>query len=215
MRWKGPAAVGGLLAIAASLVLVVFNRGSAVDPLVAIVGDARVVLARPTGGFHYGPLRSPLRGATETDDLQLAAEVARLRERAVRSNASAADLHAYGVGQLISGDAPGAIDSLQAAVRAKPGEAAYVADLGAAYMSRFVDRGEASDATAALEQLEKATALDPSLKEAWFNKALLLELMTRPADALAAWQTYLSLPDVQNWRDEAIRKRDALQGRGR
>jgi tetratricopeptide (TPR) repeat protein len=82
-------------------------------------------------------------------------------------------------------------------------------------MSRFVDRGEASDAAAALEQLDKATALDASLEEAWFNKALLLERMSRPADALAAWQTYLSLPDDQDWRDEAMSHRDALQRQGR
>ncbi len=212
MHRRGLAALGGLVAVAASLLLVVLNRGAALDPLVAAVGNERLILARPTGGFHYGPLRSPTRGEKDQSNLALAAEAARLRERAAETNA-AADVHASGVARLVAGDATGAIDALQAAVRLQRDDARFVADLGAAHMTRFADDGDPRDASAALDALDRAIALSPSLKEAWFNKALLLERMNRPADALTAWNTYLDLSDDRGWRDEAIRNRDDLQRR--
>ena len=211
MRRRGLAAAAGLVAIAASLLLlVVLNRGSELDTLVEVVGNERLTLARPTGNFHFGPVRAPLRGPQNTDDLQLAAEVARLRERAGRTGA-ASDLHAAGIAQLVAGDSTGAIASLRAAARSKPEDPRFISDLGAAYMTRFVDRDEADDATIALEMFDRAVSLSPSLEEAWFNRALLLERMNRPADALSSWNKYLELPDDGPWRDEAIRNRDAVQ----
>jgi hypothetical protein len=214
MRRRGLAAVGGLVAVAASLVVILLNRGSELDPLVAIVGNERPVLARPTGGFHYGPLHSPVRGSTGSNNYQLQAEVARLLERAQQTKA-AVDLHAAGVAQLLAGDTNAAIESLQAATRLKPDDATYDADLGAARLARFVERGEPTDSAAAIESLDRALARAPSLKEAWFNKALLLERMNRPADALAAWDGYLKLSDDRGWREEATRSRDELQRRPR
>ena len=209
MRRRDLAAVGGLVALAASLVLLLLSRGSPLDSLVAIVGDERLIVARPTGGFRYGPLRSPVRGSGDTANLQLVAEVTRLRERVERTNA-AADLHAYGVAQLVAGDTAGAIESLQSASQSQQNEAQIVADLGAAYLTRFANTGDQADATAALDSIDKALARAPALEEAWFNKAVLLEQLNRPADALAAWTKYLELPDEQGWRGEAIRHRDEL-----
>ena len=214
MRRRGLAAVGGLVAIAASLMLLFLNRGTQLDPLVAIVGDERLIVARPTGGFRYGPLRSPVRGAGDTDNYQLAAEVARLRERAERTN-DAADRHAYGVAQLVAGDTAAAIASLQTASQANQDDAKMLADVGAAYLTRFAARSDPADGTAALESIDKALARSPSLEEAWFNKALLLEQMNRPAEALDAWTTFLALPVDQGWRGEALRHRDELQRRNR
>jgi len=217
MRRRNLAAVGGLVAIAASLMLLLLNRGSRLDPLVAIVGDERLIVARPTGGFRYGPLRSPVRGAGDTEQLRLAAEVARLRERADRSNAPA-DRHAYGVAQLVAGDTVGAISSLLRASQSRQDDATILADLGAAYLTRFTANGHQADATAALASIDKALSLTPALsptEEALFNKALLLEQMERHADALAAWTKYLERPGDPGWRAEAVRHRDQLQQRSR
>jgi len=208
-RRGGLAAVGGLVAIAASMLLLL-NRGSALDPLVAAVGNKRLIVARPTGGFHHGPLSSPVRGSTDTTDYQLLAVVARLQERARQTNA-AVDLHAAGVAQLVAGDTTNAIGSLQSSVRLMPDDATFTADLGAAYLTRFVERGDQNDAAAALDAFDKALARSPSLAEAWFNKALVLERMNRAADAVTAWNRYLELSDDRGWRDEAIRSRDDLQ----
>jgi anti-sigma factor RsiW len=209
MRRGGLAAVGGLVAIAASMLLLL-NRGSALDPLVAAVGEERLIMARPTGGFHYGRLRSPLRGSTDATNYQLLAVVTRLQDRARQTNA-AVDLHAAGVAQLLAGDTTNAIGSLQSSARLRPDDATFVADLGAAYLTRLVDRGDQDDAAAALDAFDRALARSPSLAEAWFNKALLLERMNRPADAVTAWNRYLELSDDRGWRDEATQNRDDLQ----
>ena len=214
MRRRGLVVAGGIAAIAASLLLFVLTRSSALDPLVGVVGNERLIVARPTGGFHYGPLRSPTRGAGETRSLRLVAEAARLRERAAQTN-TATDLHASGVAQLVSGDTAAAIESLQSAARLEPSNATFMADLGAAYMTRFLDREDPSDGAAALDAFDKALALSPSLREARFNRALLLDRLNRPADALAAWDKYLELSDDPGWHAEAERNRSAVQQRVR
>ena len=209
-RRRGLAAAAAIVAVAASVLFGVFSRGSELDTLVDVVGSERLTMARPTGGFHYGPLRSPLRGSVETGNLQLAAEAARLQERATSTKAPA-DLHALGVAQLLSGDIDASIGSLQSAAQSRPRDAALRADLGAAHMTRFVNTGDQAEATAALTALDEALALSPSVKEASFNKALLLQQLERYPEAVAAWNNYLELSDDAGWRDEAVRNRDAAQ----
>jgi tetratricopeptide (TPR) repeat protein len=213
--WSKPvrfATAGGLLAVAATALFFVIERGSALDQLVSVVGSERLTEARPTGGFRYGRLRSPTRGSGETNDLQLRIEAEQLRERASRTRA-AEDVHASGIAQLLRGDVDNSIASLESAAQSKPNDAAYRADVGAAYMTRFLQQNNQADATAALDALDKAIALSPTTpaREAWFNKALLLERLNRRDEALNAWNRYIALPDESGWRDEGIRHRDALQ----
>jgi len=213
--WTKPiqvATAGGLLAVAATALFFVIERGTPLDPLVTIVGSERLTEARPTGGFQYGPFRSPTRGSVESTNLQLGIEAERLRQRAA-STGAADDVHAWGIAQLLRGEIDGSIASLQSAAQSKPDDAAYRADVGAAYMTRFLQQNTQADAVAALDALDKAIALSPTApsREAWFNKALLLERLERRDEALAAWSRFIALPDQSGWRDEAIRHRDALQ----
>ena len=53
-RRRGLAAAAGFVAIAASVLLVVLNRGTPLASLVSVVGSERLTLARPTGEFQYG-----------------------------------------------------------------------------------------------------------------------------------------------------------------
>src|SRR5262245_9248253 len=115
--WTKPlrfATAGGLLAVAATALLFISGRGDALDPLVTIVGTERLIEARPTGGFRYGQLRSPTRGAEDLENLSLRAEAGRLRERAARTGAPE-DVHAWGIAQMLRGDLDGSIASLEAA----------------------------------------------------------------------------------------------------
>ena len=206
------ATAGGLLAVAATALFFVIERGSALDPLVTIVGSERLTEARPTGGFQYGPLRPATRGSVQANDLQLGIVADQLRQRASRTNA-AEDVHALGIAQLLRGEIDRSIASLESAARSKPNDPAYRADVGAAYLTRFLQQNNQADAAAALDSLDKAIALSPSTaaKEAWFNKALLLERLDRRDEALNAWNRFITLPDQSGWRDEGMRHRDALQ----
>lgn len=209
MRRRGLAAMGGVLAVAASIAFLLLNRAT-VDPLVAMIGSERPTLARPTGGFRPGPVSSPRRAEGRSTNLQIEAEVARRLERARLTN-SAEDLRAAGVAQLVARDTAGAVQSLEAASRGSGATPQVWADLGAALMTRFIERGDPDDATRALAALDEALGRNASLAEAQFNKALLLEHLQQRDQALSAWGRYLELSDGQGWRDEAIRRRDALQ----
>jgi tetratricopeptide (TPR) repeat protein len=211
-RRRAMVAAGGVLAVAASVVLLVFNNRSPLAPLVEVVGDQRLTLARPTGGFKYGRLQSPVRGAgpTTRDNFSLLSEARHLEERAARTHAPK-DVHAWGIGQLLIGDVDGAVKTLESARNSSPDVAAYEADLGAAYLTLFVQYGRPEDVEMALKSLERATTLDGRLAEAWFNKALLLERMTRTTDAIAAWNRYLEIDGQSEWSTNARRERDALE----
>ena len=203
-------AAAGIIAVAASVFFVVSNRGSQLDPLVEIVGNERLTLARPTGGFRYGALKSPVRGAREVQSYQLQAEALQLQERAAGSK-SPRDLHAAGVALMLVGDFAESVSLLQSASQAEPRNAQYKSDLGAAQMTRFVNRGSDSDATAALATFDEALSLSPSLPEALFNKAALLQQLERFSEAVAAWNTYLEAAAEPEWREEATRNRDEAQ----
>jgi Flp pilus assembly protein TadD len=91
------------------------------------------------------------------------------------------------VAQVLAGDSSSGVSLLERALESSPHDPRAQGDLGAACMTRFIERGDQQDAAAALDALDKAVALAPSMKEAWFNKALPLQRLKRPADALAAW----------------------------
>jgi anti-sigma factor RsiW len=204
-------AAASLLAVAASLVMLVLSARSPLTPLVSAVGEERLTTARPTGGFKYGPLRSPVRGSSpDGGQLRLRAEAARLREQASATGAPR-DLHAWGVAQLIAGDAAGSAATLDSARNASPSVAAYQSDYGAAALTIFQETRQDEDGARALEALTRATSLDPKLAEAWFNKALVLEALGHTAEAIQAWSTYLDIDRRSPWSDEARHHRDALQ----
>jgi tetratricopeptide (TPR) repeat protein len=204
-------ASGALAVIAASLVMIAINLRSPIGPLVQAVGEERLTMARPTGGFRYGPLRSRTRGSSEPSaPLAVLTEATALRERATSSE-TPTNRHAWGIAMMLTGDLAGSIVMLGSARDHEPENGAYESDLGAAFLTRFLDERRDDDATQAMESFERATSLDPSLAEAWFNKALLLEALGKTGDAATAWNRYLEIDSSSPWSNEARRHRDALK----
>lgn len=205
--WTGVA-----LAAAASLFVIVrspiFAPRSEVSvaPLIAAVGDQRFIEARLSGGFHYGPLLSPLRsGSADPRNLKLLAAVADL-EQAGRTDQGAALRHALGVGLLLVGETDQAVVALKEASRQNPQDAALLNDLGAAYLTRGERSGNGDDWQLASDTFQTALERAPDNREALFNKALALTRSGRMGEASLAWQAYLaSDPDTQ-WSDEARRQ---------
>jgi hypothetical protein len=210
-RRKGLLAAAAVLSAAAAVVLFVMSRGGPLDPLVSAVGTQRLTLARPTGGFEYGELRSALRnGAPEgAGDLRLAAAAAELRERS--ASGEPADVHAWGVAQLVLGQADASAQTLASAVASAPERAEYHADLGAAQLTLYLQRRDPADAAAALASVTRALAIDPGLREALFNRALVLEALGRRQDAIAAWDEYLARDPDSPWAGDARGRRAALE----
>lgn len=209
--WGSVAAVA--LAAAAVLLLVVRTPPawwtSGVDPkladLVEAVGEERTVEARLTGGFKYGPLRSPTRSGGRvgpTDNWKLLAAAGKIREEAEK-NPTPENLHANGVAHLLVGAASESVDLLERASNIEPTNSSYLADLAAAYLARGQQTDSTADVSRAAEAAARALAVRPCMPEASFTNALALERLGALPIALQAWEAFLRCDDTEGWADEA------------
>ena len=207
-RWKKVVYPAAALATAAAFILAVgipLMKGSGPElaPLVAAVGNVRPFEARLTGGFAFGPIQSPYRsGAAQeiSPDIRIAA--AEL-EKKNRARPSPQLLGALGVADLITGRSREGVSHLEQAVALAPNDARLLSDLSAAYLVSAERDGRADDLAKALASAERATAQDPSLKEARFNRALALERLHASEKARDAWNEYLKVDSTSDWAGAA------------
>jgi tetratricopeptide (TPR) repeat protein len=202
--------------LAATLALVLAPRGAPASPtwadLARAIGPERAVEARLSAPDGYLALKSPTRSAASPSgtpsNFALDAIVSRLREQ-TQSDRTAANLHLLGVGTLALGHVDEAIAVLTHAAARAGSDARVFSDLAAAHATRAARAGLASAAqeawTKALEEAERASALDPSLAPASFNRALALDGLRRRDDAREAWRSYLTqFPADDGWHVEAV-----------
>jgi CHAT domain-containing protein/tetratricopeptide (TPR) repeat protein len=176
--------------------------------VVSALGDTRTVEGRLTGGFAYGRLRTPDRGGSATGNLALTAAAGELQKRA-NAEPTAANLHAWGVAQVLVGVYDSGVDTLES-VWMQQKNARVAADLGAARLARADASGTPEDLPRALEALEQALTIEPDLAEAWFSKAIVLERLQIRQQAREAWTRYLQLDPDSEWSAEARRRLTAL-----
>lgn len=138
----------------------------------------------------------------------------------VASRPDASSRHALGRVFLANREFDKAIDQLEQAVQANPGDALIHADLGAALLEKGKQqrsKGEGGAAlelfAASLEHLGEALKLRPDLAEALFNRALVHEALALPQEAIRDWQTYLEKDPSGPWADEAGTRLSHLTGR--
>jgi CHAT domain-containing protein/tetratricopeptide (TPR) repeat protein len=207
------------LTVAAMLLVLVQLRpwevrsiDSKLADLVAAVGEERTVEARLSGGFRYGPLRSPVRSggsSAAAANWTLYAAAGRIREDAEQSP-NPANLHALGLALLLLGDHDGSVRALEDAVVEAPDNARYQTDLSAAYLARARQLDRPDDYPRALEAAERALKIDGGRPEARFNRALALESLFLVEQARRAWEEYLARDGTSGWADEARRHLQAL-----
>ena len=185
----------------------------AADPtvvaLAAALGTTRPVEGRLTGGFSYGEVRTPDRSLAPTDNLALVAAAGEIQKRA-DANPSAANLHAWGVAQLLIGRHDASVETLESVWTQQRHDPRVAADLGTARLARAGALDAPEDLPRALEAIEQALTLDPNLPEAWFTKAVVLERLQIRQQAREAWTRYLQLDPDSSWSAEARRRLAAL-----
>jgi tetratricopeptide (TPR) repeat protein len=210
---RGWAIAAGSLAAAAALVFIVAQPEwlrlrstdtSALEQLVAAAGTERFFEPRLSANFAYGPLRPELRGDRDGARSNAALlTTASAAERAASDAPSAANLHAWGVAQLLLGRTDDSIATLLRATRVSTSDANLLSDLSAAYLARAARSSATADFDAALSRADAALAIQPTSASAAFNRALALEGLGRTDDALAAWQVLLTIDSQSGWAQEA------------
>jgi CHAT domain-containing protein/tetratricopeptide (TPR) repeat protein len=200
------------IAAAAALLLFVFPGAFMTSPvrpdvaeLVAAVGTARIIEPRVSGGFAYGPLKSPVRSAeaafdASSPDVRIA--LARI-ERRVEESDRPEDVATLGVAYLSVGNAGKAITALEETTDIPTPAPHELSDLAAAYLVVGDENNQSQDIAKALSAAERAVTSNPALVEASFNRALALERLSLSSLARQAWEDYLKLDSRSGWSDEA------------
>jgi CHAT domain-containing protein len=172
--------------------------------LVNAVGAERLVEARLTGGFAYGPRRSVTRSeTTPPGNLSLLAAAGALQKQ-VEADPNAANLWSFGVAQLLLGRHDQAIRDLDDALALAPENAQLYSDSASARLARAdVHGGDSEDLARAIDATERALSFDSRLIEALFNKALALERAGLTEAAVDAWTAYLASDRTSDWANEA------------
>lgn len=118
-------------------------------------------------------------------------------------------LHALGKYYLTQKEFDKAIDQLRKALASDPGNAQLQSDLGAAMLGRIARDSHTKagrrneDVEECLKHLNRALALDPTLLEARFNRALLYQEEGLQREAREDWNKYLQSDPNSKWSDEA------------
>lgn len=167
----------------------------------------RMVAARLSGGFAYRPLRPVHRGALrgtaiETATSELYLSIAGLAEVSER-RPDAQSLHAIGLAQLELGESEQALARLQRAVQTSASDAELLSDLAAAAYAQGVAENRMELLLTAIDMASRAHALAPALPAAAFNRALAIEAVHLPEQAITPWNDYLALDGGSGWAGEA------------
>lgn len=144
-------------------------------------------------GFGYAPFPvSRSAGPKRQEIVAFRAEA----ERLDRSQ------HARGVALLLAGDVRAAVTLLEAAAEEDPDDAELWNDLAAAHLAGGAI-GDRAEFESALHAVDGATALDPALAAAQFNRGAILEHLGRPAEAVGAYRRAIALDPSSGWSEEA------------
>jgi tetratricopeptide (TPR) repeat protein len=204
--WRRTAAIAAAVAVVCALAAWMAEKRR--DPLDELRRAAAAVPSRPVegqlSGFTYLPYRTPRSDASQKDAiLRLKAE----RIARMETTTDPRAWHARGVAALMLRNNIVAIADLQRAVALSPREPTYWNDLAAAHLASGAS-GKASELRDALSAAARATALDPSLSAAEFNRAIALERLGDFRAAAAAYDRCADLDPASRWTSE-VRIRQA------
>lgn len=163
-------------------------------------------------GFGWAELRH-LRDAygsrVDPEGLRLAGAAGEVLTE-TQNDESADARRAAGVASLLVRETSRATAELRKATVRDPRNAAAWNDLAAALYTDAVQQRRHASLADALAAAERAAELAPSMPEARFNRALILERMGLRAEAASAWRESLAADSSSPWAAEARRRLAAL-----
>jgi CHAT domain-containing protein/Flp pilus assembly protein TadD len=187
------------------------NRSEVLISLNKAYQNERPTEARITD-LEYAPKTEGTRGGNQAENLDLVLAKSRATE-AVLKNPSAENLHELGRVFLAENNYDEAIKQFEKALKLNSNYAKLHNDLGVALMEqgKRKEEGKLKLFAKANESFEKSIELDKNLKEAYFNRALAIELLNLPNQAKEAWEEYLKLDSTSKWADEARERLKKLE----
>ncbi|HEX5874843.1 MAG TPA: tetratricopeptide repeat protein, partial [Pyrinomonadaceae bacterium] len=219
-QWRIAASI--ILMVGVGFVLWLVTRDDDVDKgLIALHEAYRT--ERPfesrISGLNYAPPISE-RGNPKVDYIQRD-RAASLLQTAVHDRGDAKSLHALGQAYLAARDFDKAIDQFEQALKHE-NDAKIHSDLGAALLEKgkraLTEESEGKAAgyfAAAVGHLTSAVALDGSLLEPLFNRALVFEEMGDLEKAEQDWRSYLEKDPNSQWTTEAREHLKSVQEKRR
>jgi tetratricopeptide (TPR) repeat protein len=135
------------------------------------------------------------------DELRILAATAELQDT-TKNDTTPVALRAYAFAQAVGKDSKGAVETLNR-VPPETRDAATWNDIAAVHYA-------ARDYPAALDAANHALQIEPKMREALFNRALILQRSERYKDALDTWNAYLAVDPTGPWADEARKNIDNL-----
>ncbi|GBD31639.1 hypothetical protein HRbin33_00598 [bacterium HR33] len=187
------------------------SHNLAIERLVRAAGRYRPLAARLTGGMRYAPCRVRHRANEPLIEGLVCLGASPPLEELERLAADLRDVptgdHARALFHLLwprlEGSVERAVEALRRASQTFPQRADIYSDLSAALLARAEIAQDPQALIEAHRVAERAIELDSSLAEAWFNRALALEWLHLPRDALEAWSAYLAVDPRSEWASEA------------
>src|SRR6185369_1772747 len=168
--------------------------------------------------LDYAPLPNTRGNGNKQIDTLSQERAERLLRDAQNDDPGAASDHALGLYYVTQLKFDQAIPLLKKAVEAKPNDAQFQSDLGAELIEKAkLDQRNGDQAASftalseSLEHLNRALALNPSLLEALFNRALCRQYLQLPQQAAEDWRLYLTKDSQSKWADEARDRLKALE----
>lgn len=224
-RWRSTPStqyfkIAAALVIAAGLGLilwVVLGRKSDVDRGMIALNQAhskeRLIQSR-ISKLNYAPQPKELRGNEQGSMDRSARDYSeRLFLDAVDQSGDAAAYHALGRLYLAQRDFVRARENFEKAVEKNPNDPQLQSDIGAT----LLELGQSAEEeqrlpyyAEALQHLNRALELNPSLPEALFNRALVFQKMKLP-QAKEGWRKYLEIDATSPWASEANRNLKQLE----
>jgi len=112
--------------------------------------------------------------------------------------------HESGAAYLLIDRDRDAIDALESAVQQSPKDAACWSDLAAARYTHAVRGKRPHELPQALADADHALRLAPTLPDALFNRALIIEALGITEAARRAWQSYVAVDPSTHWSSDAM-----------
>jgi tetratricopeptide (TPR) repeat protein len=207
-RWARPALRGWLIAAAlvvAAVTGTMVMRRQAADRVNGLLAQAYAE-NRPSElrfpGAQYGPIRQQRGGGTARSASVMEAEIP-ISKGLSRDPNDYRLLQMKGRADLLEWRYDDAIDVLERARTASPGDSSVLADLAAAYFERAQAHDNRADYSMALDLFSTAIEREPKSPVLRFNRAVTLGHLSLGDRAIDEWKEFLRLEPGGEWANEA------------